>query len=57
MNSFGRSRMQRLLKESGTLSHPKNDGHFRLESWRFPLDQYPAKRIQIQRELLCNADS
>jgi hypothetical protein len=26
MNSFGRSRMQRFLKENGTLSNPKSDG-------------------------------
>jgi hypothetical protein len=46
-----------IPKESGTLSNPKSDARHSLESWRFPVGQYPAKRIQIQRELLCNSDS
>jgi hypothetical protein len=54
--SFGRIRMQRFLKTSGTLSNPKSDAHHSLESWWFLLGQYPARRLQIQWELLWNSD-
>jgi hypothetical protein len=53
MISFRRSRIQRFWKRPAHCSIPKSDAHHSLESWRFPLGQYPAKRIQIQCEPVC----